>query len=206
MTSHSRAVSGLLIGRSPAELSAAPRNRSIRRRVIARETAPSPAHHSPQGARSARRCRRPWRGSRRRPACRASETRTRSSPALVSATTSWSGCSLRMLPGGEDPVEPGHDDVHHARRRAGSAEPELDRLATVLGLGDHGHPVRLERGLDHAPGVWIVIHDDHAHRRDCCHPCFTPSASLLSEKRRSICFSQCTRITRETAFVLNLAD
>src|SRR3954449_517704 len=49
MTSHSRAVRGLLIGRSPED-PPGPLNRSMRRRVIWREIAPSP-RRTPSSAR-----------------------------------------------------------------------------------------------------------------------------------------------------------
>ena len=95
MTSHSRAVSGPLMGRRPVVPFGASRSFSISRRVIARETAPSPS----RTARSALGSDSISMSLERKPTApaRSAISPNSSSGAPVSTTTSWSGLTARSL-------------------------------------------------------------------------------------------------------------
>ena len=168
MTSHSRAVSGPLMGRKPDDPLGVSRNRSIRRRVIAREIAASPF----RTASSARGSASISMSFDRKPTApaRSAISPSSSSGALVSMTTCWSEFICKDLAGREDAVERGHDDLHDDDVRP-VMQPELNRLATVPGFGDHRHSGVPQRAFDQAPSERVGIRDDHAQRPLCWHPC-----------------------------------
>ena len=161
MTSHSRAVSGDLTGRSPVAPSGDRRSCSISFMLIRRLIAASPLR-TPRSA-----C-----GSTsmstslaRKPAAPGAQPE-HADLVLVGRREDDHELARVVLDDPArrgDPVELGHDDVHQDDVRLVVAR-EIDGLAAVVCLGDHDHPGALQRLLDHLAGERIVVGDDRPDR------------------------------------------